>query len=64
MSTIAGRAISMAFEKLDEHVIRMAEQKVIDTLSNCDSDHNRLFVLRVTRNARRDLLAFILEDDT
>lgn len=64
VSEIAGHAIDMALEKLDERVIIMAEQTIIGTLENCDSDYNKVFVRRAIWSAQRDLLASILKDDT
>lgn len=60
---IADRAIDAALGKLDERVIATTEQTIINTLENCDSNYDKVFVHRLIRIVLEDLLASILQND-
>lgn len=64
VSEISRSTVDKAFERMDEHVVDMAEQTIIDESKNCALNHKKVFDRRSIRKAQRDLLASISHGNT
>lgn len=41
---MSSHALNIVLKKLNKHVTKLADQKIVDTTENCDLDHNKVLV--------------------